>query len=230
MTDYAVARANMVESQIRPNQVTDRRILQIMLEIPREIFVPPAMRSLAYMDEEFTFEASGGSAEASSGSAADRSMLAPMPLARLIQLAAIGAEDVVLDIGCATGYSSAVLARLAEAVVGLECDGPLAEAAGRNMIELETDNAAIVTGDLASGYPDESPYDAILLQGSVSDVPDALLAQLKNGGRLVTVVGDRSMGQACLFRNFDGKFSRVAAFDAGAPALPGFERVQEFVF
>lgn len=223
MTDYAVARANMVESQIRPNQVTDRRILQVMLEIPREIFVPPSLRPLAYMDQEITFEAF-------SEIAADRSMLAPMPLARLIQLAAIGPGEVVLDVGCATGYSSAVLARLAEAVVGLECDPALAEAAGRNMMELETDNAAIVTGDLASGYPDESPYDAILLEGSVRQVPETLVAQLKDGGRLATIIGDRSMGQAFLYRNFNGKISRVAAFDAGAPALPGFERAPEFVF
>lgn len=223
MTDYAVARANMVESQIRPNQVTDRHILQVMLEIPREIFVPPSLRPLAYMDEEIIFEAS-------SEVAADRFMLAPMPLARLIQLAAIGPGDVVLDIGCVTGYSSAVLARLAEAVVGLEYDAALAEAAGRNMMELETDNAAIVAGDLALGYPDEGPYDAILLQGSVPEVPETLLAQLKDGGRLVTIIGDRSMGQAFLYRNFNGKFSRVTAFDAGASALPGFERAQEFVF
>ncbi len=223
MSDYAVARVNMVESQIRPNQVTDRRILQVMRDIPREIFVPSSLRPLAYMDEEITFAAASQIAD-------NRYMLAPMPLARLIQLAAIEPGDVVLDIGCATGYSSAVMAHLAEAVVGLECDAALAEAAGGHMIELEIDNAAIIAGDLAAGYPDESPYDAIVLQGSVPEVPEALLAQLKDGGRLVTIIGDRNFGQAFLYRNFNGNFGRVSSFDAGAPALPGFQRTPEFVF
>lgn len=223
MSEFAIARYNMVESQIRPNRVTDRRILEAMLEIPREKFVPASKRPLAYMDEEIVFETPGKAAS-------DRFMIAPMTLAQLIQLAEIEDGNVVLDIGCTTGYSSVILARLAGAVVGLECDSELAESASANIIELEADNAAIVSGDLAEGYPDEGPYDAIILQGSVPEVPRTLLAQLKEGGRLVAIVGDKDMGQALLYRNIGGEFPAVFAFDAAAPRLPGFEQTPEFVF
>lgn len=203
--------------------MTDRRILDAMLSIPREMFVPVASRSLAYMDEAIAFDTAARAA-------GHRYMMAPMTLAQLVQLAAIEEGNLVLDVGCMTGYSSVVLSRLAGAVVGLECDTALAEAAGNAFMELEADNAAIVTGDLAQGYPDEGPYDAIVLQGSVPEVPKSLLAQLKEGGRLVGVIGSRDMGQGCLFRNIGGDFSSVSSFDAGAPPLPGFERAPEFVF
>lgn len=223
MTDYATARANMIDSQLRPNDVTDARILRAMLEIPRESFVPASLRPLAYMDEEVVFETA-------SQMTRDRYMIAPLTLARLIQLAEVGPHDLVLDIGCTTGYSCAILARLAEAVVGVECDAALAEGAGVRLTEIEADNAAVVTGPLELGYPEEGPYDVILLNGSVPEVPPALFAQLKEGGRLVTVIGDRDMGQACLYRNIAGDITAVPAFDAGAPALPGFEKAPEFVF
>lgn len=223
MTDFAVARANMVESQVRPNQVTDRRILDAMSEIPRELFVPGGLRPLAYMDEDIVF-ATGGPDHT------PRHMMAPMPLARLIQLAAVREDDIVLDVGCTTGYSSAILARLAEAVVALECDAALADAAGQIIMELEIDNAVVVSGDLESGYADEGPYDAIVLQGSVPEVPEALFVQLKEGGRLATIIGSADMGEAFLYRKIDGRISRVSEFDAAAPALPGFEKVPEFIF
>lgn len=223
MSEFATARLNMVESQIRPNRVTDRRILDAMLEVPREKFVPASKRSLAYMDEEIVFESPDRAS-------ADRFMVAPMTLAQLTQLAGVEAGNVVLDVGCTTGYSSVILARLAGAVVGLECDAELSESASTNIIDLEADNAAIVTGDLAQGYPDEGPYDAIVLQGSVPEVAEALLRQLKEGGRLVAVIGDREMGQAFLYRKIGDDFPAVSAFDAGAPRLPGFEKAPEFVF
>lgn len=223
MSDYATARLNMVESQVRPNQVTDGRILQAMLEIPREAFVPASMRSLAYIDEDIRLRSAGRDAPA-------RSLMAPMPLARLIQLADIEASDLVLDVGCASGYSTAILARLAESVVGLECDEALAESAGKTLMELEADNAAVVTGPLADGYAEEGPYDVILLNGSVPQDPDALLAQLRDGGRLVAVVAEHGFGKATLFQNTSSVISRRPAFDAGAPPLPGFERAAAFVF
>ncbi|MGI9385071.1 MAG: protein-L-isoaspartate O-methyltransferase family protein [Methyloligellaceae bacterium] len=223
MSDFATARLNMVESQVRPNEVTDRRILQAMSEIPREAFVPPSMRTLAYMDEEIVLHSAGRDAPA-------RHLMAPMPLARLIQLASVEAGDLVLDVGCATGYSTAVLARLAESVVGLECDSGLAETAGKTLMELEADNAAVVTGPLPEGYSEEGPYDAILLNGAVPDVPQSLLDQLKQGGRLVAVLSAGGLGKATLFQNIASMISDRPAFDAGAPALPGFERRATFVF
>lgn len=223
MTEFAQARTNMVESQIRPNKVTDRRIIDAMLEVPREAFVPASMRALAYMDQEIMFESPGANMP-------DRFMIAPMTLAQLVQLAEVDEESLVLDVGCATGYSSVILARLSAAVVGLECDPSLVEAATRNVMDLEADNAAIVAGRLENGYREEGPYDAIILQGSVPEMPAGLCAQLKDGGRLVTVVGDRDRGEGCLVRNIGGDLTMVSAFDAGAPRLPGFEVATEFVF
>lgn len=213
----------MVESQIRPNQVTDRRILRAMLEIPRELFMPAAARPLAYMDQDVPLQPG-------SPGAPPRHLMAPMPLARLIQAANISAEDLVLDIGCATGYSTAILARLAEAVVGLEEDPELVETAAKTLNELGVDNAAIVTGKLNEGYAEEGPYDAILLGGSVAEVPDALLEQLKDGGRLVAILADGGLGKATLFESVQGDVSRRACFDAGSRRLPGFEPAPAFVF
>lgn len=223
MIDYAAARHNMVESQIRPNQVTDARLLRALVDVPREEFVPAALRPLAYMDDDVPLVPAGRGLP-------ERRLLAPMPLARLVQLADVEPDDLVLDVGCATGYSTALLAHLAESVVGLECDEGLAEQASQTLTELEIDNAAIVTGPLPAGYPSEGPFDVILLNGCVSDVPDELLKQLKDGGRLVAIVAEDEFGQAVLFRDFGGRISRRPAFDAGGPRLPGFEPKKEFVF
>jgi protein-L-isoaspartate(D-aspartate) O-methyltransferase len=225
MTNYATARVNMVESQVRPNRVTDQRILRAMLEVPRELFVPASVRGLAYMDQDVQVRAGGRDVPA-------RYLMAPMPLARLIHLASLREGDVVLDVGCATGYSTAIVSRLAGAVVGLESDASLADAASRTLTELHVDNAAIVTGDLAQGYPQEGPYDAILLGGSVPEVPAPLLSQLRDGGRLVAILAENGAGagKATLFENFAGDISRRPVFDAGAARLPGFDRAPSFAF
>ncbi len=217
MSEYAVARYNMVESQVRPNEVTDENLLRALSEVPRERFVPTALQPLAYMEEDIEV-------------APSRHLLAPMPLARLIQLSAVGSGDLVLDVGCATGYSTAVLARLAESVVGLESDDRLGEQAGEALMDLEVDNAAIVTGPLNEGYESEGPFDVILLNGSVPVVPKGLLDQLKDGGRLVTIVAEHHFGQAYLYRKSGSRISHRPAFDAGAPQLPGFATEKAFVF
>lgn len=223
MSDFSEARFNMVESQIRPNQVTDARLLQALLEVPREKFVPSSLRALAYMEEEIIV------AQAFAG-APTRSIMSPMPLARMIQLAEVEPDDLVLDIGCVSGYSTAVLARMAESVVGLECNESLAEQATQTLMELETDNAAVVSGPLPEGYASEGPFDVILLNGSVPEVPGALLKQLKDGGRLVAIIAQGNFGDATLFRDSGGRVSERPAFGASAQPLPGFEREQEFVF
>ena len=223
MIDARQQRINMVESQVRPSDVTDRRIIRAMLEVPREAFVPPAIASLAYMDDEVTV------APARDGAPARR-LMAPRTLAKLLQLADLGPDAVVLDVGCASGYSAAVLARIVETVVALESDPELAEVAARALEQQALDNVAVVTGDLELGYPSEGPYDAIVLEGIVQTVPEHLLDQLKDGGRLVAVVEDGPIGKATVWCRIGSAFSPREAFVAGAPALPGFVKPPSFVF
>ena len=221
--DFVAARANMVDSQIRTNDVTDRRILNAMNELPREAFVPASVRELAYMDEEIAL---AGAAPGRKG----RRLMTPMVFAKLVQIADIGPGDLVLDVGCATGYSTATLARLADAVVGLEMDEGFAEQTTKALTNLGADNAAVVTGPLEEGYASEGPYDVIILNGAASHIPDALFDQLKHGGRLVAVISDTGFGKAHVFKRINKEISNRASFDASAPMLPGFERKPAFVF
>ncbi len=227
MIDYERQRLTMVESQLRPNQVTDRALLAAMSALPRERFVPVPSRPLAYMDDGVEVWPAVDGAPA-------RYLLAPVLLARLIQLAGIGPDDRVLDIGCATGYSTAVLALLAGRVTGLEAEPELADAARHTLHELARtyplDKAEIVTGPLNEGYRAGAPYDVILLNGSVPRLPDSLVPQLKEGGRCVSVVAGNVAGKAYLFVKADGTVSGVPHFDAGAKPLPGFTPMPCFTF
>jgi protein-L-isoaspartate(D-aspartate) O-methyltransferase len=227
MVDFEAQRLSMVESQLRPNEVTDTRLLAAVRALPRERFVPAALRDLAYIDEGLeVFPAIDG--------APARFLLAPMVLARLVQLAGVEPPDTVLDVGCATGYSTAVLAQLGQSVVGLEPEPELAEAAKRALRELRVANADIVTGPLEKGHPAGGPYDVILLNGSVPEVPETLLSQLKEGGRLAAVVNcganNASQGRAYLVVKVDGEASGMSHFDAGASPLPGFAPQPAFTF
>lgn len=214
----------MVESQIRPNGVTDRKVINALAEVPREAYVPKAVKQLAYMDDDLAITSA-------SETGGPRHLIAPMNFARLIQLADIGAHDLVLDVGCALGYSSAVLGHIADAVVSLECDDELARQAGDIMVEQNVDNAAVVTGPLNQGYKSEGPYDAIVLNGAVPAVPRALLEQLKEGGRLVGIIGEGGLGRAHLFIRHDDVFAEKVAFDATVAPLPGFSSGEPvFVF
>ncbi len=218
MTDFAAMRHNMVENQIRTNRVTDPRVIDAMDTVPRELFAPKAMRALAYIDEDIQV-------------APGRYLLEPMVMARLLQAAEIGADDVVLDIGCATGYGPALLARLAASVVGLECDAALADKASALLAELGVDNAAVVTGPLEEGYPKQAPYDVILIEGAVDEVPRAITDQLAEGGRLATVVNAAGpVGRATVLLRMHGVISRRPVFDAAVPLLPGFRKEPDFVF
>lgn len=223
MSDFARARLNMVESQIRPNGVNDPRIVRAMLDVPREAFVPPSMRPLAYIDLEVQVRPAGRDMPA-------RRAMAPLPLARLIQLANVGGGDIVLDVGCATGYSTAILSRLGEAVVALECEPALAEAAGKTLDELGVDNAAVITGPLTEGCAAEGPFDVIVLGGAVAEGPRTLLEQLKPGGRLVAILDEAGVGRGYVYERVGDGFGRRPAFEAGAPPLPGFARAPAFEF
>lgn len=223
MVEAAQQRMNMVESQVMTADVTDRRILQAMREVPRERFVPAALQDLAYMDEAvpLTTPAAGG---------ARRWLMPPRVLAKLLQLADIGAEDRVLDVGTGMGYSAAVLAGMAKSVVGLESNAALAKDAQANLAALGMENVKVVEGDLTGGCADEAPYDAIVLEGAIVTAPEALLDQLKDGGRMVAVVrqGD-GLGKATIWRRLGKSLDPWTAFDAAAPLLPGFEPTPEFV-
>ncbi|MCH7930992.1 MAG: protein-L-isoaspartate O-methyltransferase [Proteobacteria bacterium] len=218
MTDYATARINMVENQVRPNRVADQRVLAAMAEVPRERFVPKKYQGLAYVDEDIAV-------------ARGRCLMEPLVLARLLDAAAIRPEDVVLDIGCATGYSSAVLARLANTVVALESDAGLAEDAVKILGEIDADNVAVITGALEDGYPEQAPYDVIVLGGAVDEVPPAITDQLAEGGRLVAVVtGGGRVGKGTLTLRARGRLSSRVVFDAAVAPLPGFSIDRGFVF
>ncbi len=218
MTDYAAARENMVESQLRPNRVTEPRLIAAMGTVPRERFVPSGRSAIAYCDETIKL------ASASDEDASERYLMAPMTFGRLLQLAEISASDLILDIGCGTGYSASVLGRLSDAVVALEQSEQAAEQAGALLSEVGVDNVAVLSGPLDQGYSREGPYDVIVLEGAVEHVPAALLAQLKDGGRLVAVVSDGSVGQARLYKKRGETVSDRDCFDATAERLPGFEK------
>ncbi|MGE3872034.1 MAG: protein-L-isoaspartate O-methyltransferase [Parvibaculaceae bacterium] len=208
MTDFALARSKMIVSQIRPNGITDGRIIQAMASLPREIFVPEARRSLAYMDEDIVI-------------GAGRSMMEPMVLAKLVQLAEIEPVDHVLHVGCGTGYATALLAALAKSVVAIDEDPAFVAAANANLARLGIANAVIHEAPHAAGWRDGHPYDAGLVDGRVPVVPAALLGQLRDGGRLVAVVGDNDVATATAYNRHDGAVSSLPAFEASVGPLPG---------
>lgn len=210
-------RLSMVNGQVRPNQVTDQRVAAAMLSVPRELFVPKALRAVAYVDEDIAV-------------GHDRYLMEPRVLARLLQAAEIESDNVVLEVGCATGYSTAVLARLAGSVVAIESDEELAARAQALIAELAIDNAAVVVDPLPDGYAEQAPYDVILLSGAVDVVPPVLSDQLAEGGRMVLVKRVRGVGTAWLYRRDAGVVSGRALFDAQVMPLPGFEQPAGFVF
>lgn len=217
MTDQAAARRNMVESQLKPNRVTDERVLDAMGAVARERFVPEYLSRVAYVDEDLEI-------------APGRFLIEPRVLGRLLNEAAVRPGERVLDVGSGTGYVAAVLANMGADVVALESDGELAAATRANLGALGLGSVEVMEGELAKGAPAKAPFDVVLVAGAIAEVPDALAAQVAENGRLVAIVGEGPVGVATLFTRVGGTLSRRPLFDAGTPALPGFAREPGFVF
>ena len=215
--DFEAARTAMVNSQLRPNRLLDDALTEALSAVPRERFVPKDLQGIAYLDEDLPF-------------GAGRYLMEPMVLTRLLQAAAIEPGDMVLDIGCLTGYAAAVMAALANTVVAVDQDPDYVTQATETLAALDIANVAVVEAPLAEGLPDQGPYDVVLVEGAVSEVPQALLDQVAEGGRLLTVLRSDSMGVAHVFARNAGSIGKRSLFDAATPLLPGFERKQGFVF
>jgi protein-L-isoaspartate(D-aspartate) O-methyltransferase len=217
MPDYQALRRTMVDAQVRANDVADPRIHAAMLAVPRERFVPAAKRGFAY-------------AEVPLEVAPKRYLLEPRTFAKMVQLAEVRPDDRILDIGCATGYSSAVLARLGAEVVALEQDADLVRLASEILAIEGGPLVAVVQGGLVEGVKAQAPFDVILINGAVETVPDQLFAQLGEGGRLVAVIQENSAGRAMLFVKQNSRIGSWPGFDAVVPLLAGFRKAVGFVF
>lgn len=215
MTDFAARRTMMVDTQVRPNDVTKFPVIEAMLSIPREEFVPPARRPVAY---------SGENLDIGHG----RVLLEPRTLAKMVDALDVQPTDLVLDLGCGYGYSSAVIARMAEAVVAVEESPELAAEAESRLAGANVFNVAVLAGPLTEGCAKQAPYDAILIGGAVEEVPEPLLDQLNEGGRIAALFLEGSLGVARIGLKVNGRVNWRYAFNAHAPLLPGFTRQRGF--
>jgi protein-L-isoaspartate(D-aspartate) O-methyltransferase len=221
MSEFSTARQKMVDGQVRPSDVTDLRILDAMLAVPREEFVPPAQRPIAYLDLDIEVGGAG---------TAKRYLIKPVVLAKMIQAATIAETDRVLVVGCATGYSAAIVAHLAGEVFATEPDASLASAAKTNLSQIGIANVTIGNSAPAAGDAAHGPYDVIILDGATEIEPSALCAQLKPAGRLVGVFAATQPPRAHLVARSAGDFGSRILFDAFAPILPGMHRLPAFTF
>jgi protein-L-isoaspartate(D-aspartate) O-methyltransferase len=221
--DFDLARTKMVDNQIRTTDVTSHPVLDAFLAVAREDFVPPKYRALAYIDDDIPVTPENDVRPA-------RYLMEPSPLAKLLQLADVKKDDVVLEIGCGTGYVSALLSLLSNSVVALESDEALAGESAETLSRLGYDNVAVVSGDLAMGYAPEAPYDVIFVGGAVDVLPSALIDQLRDGGRLVVVEGHGNASRANLYVREGGHTSPRRGFNTAVKPLPGFEKAAAFVF
>ena len=210
MADFSARRVMMVDTQVRPSDVTKFPIISAMLSVPREAYVPRDLREAAYMGENVTL-------------GAGRVVLEARTLAKLLDALDIQPTDLVLDIGCGLGYSTAVIAHLAEAVMAVEEDETHATEAQRTLSAEGVDNAAVVHGPLVAGLAKHGPYDAVLLQGAVETMPQTILDQVKDGGRIGCLFMAGPLGEARIGHKSGGRVTWRAIFNASAPVLPGFQ-------
>lgn len=218
MQNYALSRRNLVDGQLRPNAVTDLRLLEAIASAPREAFLPESLQPMAYSDEELPLPEG-------------RFVLAPLVLARMIQVARPQADDKVLVVGGGVGYGAGLLGKLAQSVVALDCSPALSQIATSALAVCGAGNVSVVSGPLEAGWAPAAPYDVILVEGAVEEVPQALETQLAEGGRLVLVVssGNRR-GTVRLYLKTSGNVSGRPLFDAASSVLPGLQRRGEFRF
>jgi protein-L-isoaspartate(D-aspartate) O-methyltransferase len=215
MTDFTARRTMMVDTQVRPSDVTKFPIIDAMLTVAREEFVPVSQREAAYVGENLNL-------------GQGRALLEPRSLAKMLDVLAIDRNELVLDVGCTYGYSTAVIARMAQAVVAVEEDEQMAAEAQDALVSVGADNAIVHLGPLVAGAPQHGPYDVIVLQGAVAQVPEELTDQLKEGGRIAALFMQGPLGEVRLGYKRAGKISWRLAFNASAPFLPGFEKKLTF--
>ena len=211
MTDFSARRTMMVDTQVRPSDVTKFPIIEAMLSVPREDFVPASQREAAYMGENIKLSD-------------NRVILEPRTLAKMLDVLDIGQDELVLDIGVGYGYSSAVIAHMAQAVVALEEDNAMVEEAKDALVAANADNVVIEHGSLVAGAAEHGPYDVIIIQGGVSHLPQAIISQLKEGGRIACLFMEDALGEVRIGYKMDEHISWRRSFNAGAPVLNGFER------
>jgi protein-L-isoaspartate(D-aspartate) O-methyltransferase len=215
MSDFALRRVMMVDTQVRPSDVTKFPIIDAMLTVPREVYVPKDRREAAYVGENLTL-------------APGRVLLEARTLAKLLDALDIQPDEMVLDLAAGLGYSTAVIARLAGTVIAVEEDPGLAAEAQRLLSEEGVDNAFVIPGPLAGGAAKHAPYDVITIQGGVEDLPDTLIAQLKEGGRIAALFMDGAVGAVKIGRKAQGAVSWRPVFNAAAPVLDGFRKARGF--
>ena len=216
MTDYQTRRKTMVDTQIRPSDVTKFPIIEAFLSVPREKFVPDGKREAAYIGENFKIGQS-------------RVILEPRTLAKLLDALDIRNDELVLDIGPGLGYSSAVISPMAEVVIAVEDDSSMANEAEEILTEVGADNVVVQIGKLEDGAPEHGPYDVIILQGGVEKIPSSILKQLKNGGRVGAIFVEEGLGTAKIGFKLNDKINWRYSFNAAAPVLPGFFKQKDFV-
>lgn len=216
MTDFTVRRRIMVDTQVRPSDVTKFPIIEAMLTVPREPFVPASQREAAYCGDNI--DLGGG-----------RVLLEPRTLAKMLDALDVSADELVLDIGCGYGYSSAVVARMAQAVVAVEEDETMMGEAEELLSDIGADNVILHAGPLTEGAAEHGPYDVIIVQGGVGDLPEPLEAQLKEGGRIACILMNGALGSVSIGYKLGGVVTWRFEFNAGAPVLAGFEKQRSFV-